>query len=85
MLQNCRDEVVGLLSAAAQLSVGLAAPGNAVARTAERVALELTAAAAANLTNDLDAKAVRCAGYLATVCEGVAKRRTPNSLLFRGM
>lgn len=87
MLQNVLDEVVGLVSAAAQLPVGLAGAGRAVVNTAV-VALELNAVAAAvaNLNAfDRDAKAERCAGYRENAREGVARRKTPSSLLVRGM
>lgn len=81
MLQDCREEVLGLVSTAAQLPVGLAAAGRAVVSTAD-VALELTAA---NFTNALDVKAERCAGYRENEREVVASRNTPSSLLVRGM
>lgn len=73
--------MLGLVCTAAQLPVGLAATGSAVVSTAD-VALELTAA---NFTNALDAKAERCAGYRKNAREMVASRKTPSSLLVRGM
>ena len=81
MLQSCRDEVLGLVSAVAKLPVDLAGAGIAVVSTAE-VALELTAAI---LTNAFDAKAERCARCRENVREGEVRRKTPSSLLFRGM
>lgn len=83
MLQNCRDEVLGLASAVAQLPVGLAGAGIAVVSTAE-VAPEPTVTAA-NLTNAFDEKAERRAGYSENAGEGVARRKTTSIFLFEGM